>query len=113
MKNSNGLQIDIATMATHTCKIAGLSEVRLSGCAYGCKVMICAICHQERVIHSTIYGCQQDQAHAEALRMDSDFRPVEGPSLAMQFTRWLDRGLPAETWVRYVRSLVRLEDGAR
>lgn len=39
------------------CRPHDLSEVRLSDCRYGCKVMTCSGCHVERVVHMASYGC--------------------------------------------------------
>lgn len=58
----------------HICRAGDLSEVRMSTCACGCKVMACAVCKAERVVHSAAYGCRQDEAHAEALAMVAEAR---------------------------------------
>jgi hypothetical protein len=42
----------------HACQPADLSEVRMSDCPNGCKVMRCAACRREQVVHLTIYGCR-------------------------------------------------------
>ena len=55
--------VNITAPAGHNCQPTDLSEIRMSGCAFGCKVMACAICRKERVVPSIAYGCQQDVAH--------------------------------------------------
>lgn len=89
------LAAGIATTAAHHCMDVDLAEVRLSNCVAGCKVMACRICGAEYVAHSSVYGCQRAR--------EDYFQFVEGPSLAALHRRWLDRGLPAETWPKFAQ----------
>lgn len=41
----------------HTCSPWRLTEIRMSDCRYGCKVMCCDDCGAEQVVHFAAYGC--------------------------------------------------------
>lgn len=85
-----------AAATPHACHAEDLTEVRLSTCAAGCKIMACSDCGAEYVAHSALYGCQR-------VREDY-FRPLRSPSIATVHRQWLDRALPAQTWASYARS---------
>jgi hypothetical protein len=48
--------LDKAAMSP--CRMTSLTEVAMSSCRYGCKVMRCADCGGDRVVHNATYGCQ-------------------------------------------------------
>ena len=62
-----------------------------------------------RRVAATYIGKVRDEvgrAHAEALHFDAtldDFVPMERPSIAATYRKWLDRGLPSHTWAAWLR----------
>ncbi|MGC5319350.1 hypothetical protein ACPXB5_11490 [Micromonospora arida] len=83
----------------HRCRSDDLTEVGLSNCDAGCKVMTCPVCTAEYVAHSSVYGCQRAR--------EDYFRPMDGPSIAAIHRQWLDRGLPAATWAYFAKAATR------
>ncbi|RKR92709.1 hypothetical protein BDK92_7187 [Micromonospora pisi] len=58
----------VTPLVVHPCQPAELEEVRLSTCPYGCKVMRCAGCQGEHVVHMPAYGCPPWRPYAVAPR---------------------------------------------